>query len=237
MASNSPRRKQLLSLGGWEFTILAPLVDESVRPGESPGEYVLRLAESKARAASSALDLPALHEVLIVAADTAVVDAQATAARSGDGSSQISAAQAEILGKPIDAADAGRMLRRLRGRTHQVYTAVAVLRPWSGAMSSEVVITDVPMRNYSDEEMLAYIESGDPLDKAGAYAIQHAGFRPVKNLTGCYANVMGLPVCRLARLLQEFGAPPPSDISQACQSALGYACLYADRFRAQRSCS
>lgn len=194
---------------------MAPLVDESVRSGESPGDYVLRLAESKARAASRGLDVSALRDALIVAADTAVVDGQTGLAGRENGS---------ILGKPADGAEAESMLRRLRGRIHQVYTAVAVMRPRDGAMSSQVVVTDVPMRNYSDQEMLAYIASGDPLDKAGAYAIQHSDFKPVENLVGCYANVMGLPVCYLARMLQEFGATPQFDVSQACQDALNYPC-------------
>jgi MAF protein len=224
LASNSPRRKQLLSFGGWKFTVFAPLVDESVRSGEAPENYVLRLAKSKARAASRGLDSVALRDTLIVAADTAVVEGAAKTARSDGGDAENAGAHRVILGKPIDVADAERMLRRLRGRTHQVYTAVAVLRPRDDAMSSEVIVTDVPMRNYSDEEMLAYVDSGDPLDKAGAYAIQHSGFKPVENLSGCYANVMGLPVCHLTRLLQKLDMPPQSDVSQACQSALEYPC-------------
>ena len=116
------------------------------------------------------------------------------------------------------------MLRQLRGRTHQVYTALALLRPADGRQVSEVCITDVPMRAYSDAEMRAYIASGDPLDKAGAYAIQHAGFRPVNGLLGCSANVMGLPVCRVAYLLAQFGLPAQGDVAAACQSALEYDC-------------
>ena len=85
-------------------------------------------------------------------------------------------------------------------------------------------MTEVLMRHYSDDEMLAYIASGDPLDKAGAYAIQHAGFHPVENLVGCYANVMGLPVCHLARLLGEFDASPLVDLPRECQQMLNYDC-------------
>jgi predicted house-cleaning NTP pyrophosphatase (Maf/HAM1 superfamily) len=116
------------------------------------------------------------------------------------------------------------MLRRLRGRTHQVYTAVVALRPEDNALLSEVVVTDVPMRQYSDDEILAYIDSGDPLDKAGAYAIQHAGFKPVEHLEGCYANVMGLPICHLSRMLAAFGVYPETDVPGTCQKMLYYPC-------------
>jgi septum formation protein len=87
------------------------------------------------------------------------------------------------------------MLKQLRGRTHQVYTGVAFLRVSDGTLLTELSITDVPMRNYSDEEIRAYIQTGDPMDKAGAYAIQHPDFQPVHSMQGCYAGVMGLPLC------------------------------------------
>ncbi len=223
LASNSPRRKQLLALGGWEFTILAPQVDESVLPGESPQDYVRRLAVLKARAARAALSAAdgsmapglekcALPGALILAADTTVADSAA----SGEDN--------RILGKPADAAGAEAMLRQLRGRVHQVFTGLAVLQPGEPQPESEVVTTEVWMREYSDAEMRAYIASGDPLDKAGAYAIQHAAFRPVQNLQGCYANVMGLPVCHVARLLARLGCPPTSDIVQGCQQELEFSC-------------
>jgi len=222
LASNSPRRKQLLALGGWDFTVVAPQVDERLFPGELPQIYVRRLAESKARAARQLLagDVPAMtgliqgysQETIILAADTTVVH-QAAPDQSY-----------EILGKPADAAEAEAMLRQLRGRVHQVFTGLVVLRASEAELLSEVVATDVWMREYSDEEMLAYIATADPLDKAGAYAIQHATFRPVQNLQGCYANVMGLPVCHAARLLTQFGCPPASDIVQGCQQALEFTC-------------
>jgi nucleoside triphosphate pyrophosphatase len=199
LASNSPRRKQLLALGGWDFTVVAPQVDERVLPGETPQDYVRRLAESKARAARQVLaddsslvtDTNESHwqEAIILAADTTVVY---RARRNGS---------YEILGKPVDADEAEAMLRRLRGRVHQVFTGLAVLRFPSGEPECEVVATDVLMRDYSDEEMQAYIATADPMDKAGAYAIQHPVFKPVQNLQGCYANVMGLPVCQAAGLL------------------------------------
>ena len=217
LASNSPRRRQLLSLGGWPFSVFPAHVDENVLPGELPAIYVRRLAETKAKAVQARLPMPneAVGEYsrgeysrLVVAADTTVVDA------------------GMILGKPLDAQDAEQMLRRLRGRVHQVYTGLAVLAA-DGRLLSDVCVSDVFMRPYSDAEMQAYIESGDPLDKAGAYAIQHNGFKPVKKLVApasCYANVMGLPICHLARLLAAFGVNPAGQVHQACQQVSEQPC-------------
>jgi nucleoside triphosphate pyrophosphatase len=202
LASNSPRRRQLMALGGWTFTLIPAEVDESPLLGEHPKEYVLRLAESKARAAASV----APEAALVVAADTTVAD-------SG-----------EILGKPADTRQAEAMLRRLRGRSHQVFTALAVLRSIDGWLLTDWCRTEVPMRLYSDEELSAYIATGDPFDKAGAYGIQHEGFRPVELLGGCYANVMGLPLCHLVRTLREMGMAHEMDVPQACQAALQYNC-------------
>jgi len=207
LASNSPRRRQLLALGGWEFTVQVADVDESQLPGESPGDYVLRLAGSKARASAAHAD----DGQVVLAADTAVVD---------DGI---------ILGKPRDESDAVDMLRCLRGHTHQVYTGVAALRASDSTFRTALTITDVPMRAYTDEEINAYVRTGDPLDKAGAYAIQHAGFHPVNNLTGCYASVMGLPLCKVTALLAEFGLSPGTRVDLRCQTDLGYQCSVASR--------
>lgn len=202
LASNSPRRRQLLTLTGWAFSVAASDIDESVHPGEEPPAYVRRLAQEKARAASQ----KAHGERFVIGSDTTVV-------LDGD-----------ILGKPADADEALSMLRRLRGRTHQVFTGIAVIRLEDGHTHTDVCVTDVPMRAYSENEMSAYVASGDPMDKAGAYAIQHAWFKPVASMAGCYASVMGLPLCHLARLMRQFGVPPQSDVSGGCQSTLGYHC-------------
>jgi septum formation protein len=202
LASNSPRRRELLKLGGWKFDARPAEVDESQRPGEAPGTYVLRLAGSKAHACAKTV----LEDEIILAADTTVVDGQA------------------ILGKPKDAAEAAEMLRALRGHSHQVYTGLAVLNPVDGNMITDLCVTEVPMRAYGDEEIQAYVASGDPLDKAGAYAIQNTGFHPVEGLCGCYASVMGLPLCHLARSLHKLGILPTTNIAAECQSALEYAC-------------
>jgi MAF protein len=202
LASNSPRRRDLLSLGGWSFRLRAAQVDESIRAGETPLDYVLRLAKSKAHAAARLAGM----EEIVVAADTTVVDG------------------AHILGKPADALEAAAMLRRLRGHKHQVYSALAVLRMHDQLLLSDVCTTEVPMRLYSDEEIETYVASGDPLDKAGAYAIQNRDFKPVLSLSGCFAGVMGLPLCHLDRLLRQMGAAGRADLPHACQAALDYAC-------------
>ena len=202
LASNSPRRKQLLSLGGWTYAVAVADVDESLHPDETPGDYVLRLAESKARKSAER----AASESLVIAADTSVVDAD------------------NILGKPLDEGDAARMLKRLRGHTHQVYTGLALLRVSDNHTLTDLSVTDVPMRDYSDEEIDAYIQTGDPLDKAGAYAIQNPDFHPVENLEGCYASVMGLPLCRLSYLLGQFDITPEAAIGVRCQIELQYDC-------------
>ena len=200
LASNSPRRRQLLALG-WEFVVSVANVDESPHSNESPAEYVLRLAEAKARAAPGHADAQ-FH----LAADTTVVDGP------------------DILGKPGDSAEAFAMLARLRGHTHQVYTGVALLRVSDGLLLKELCVTDVPMRDYSDEEIRAYVQTGDPLDKAGAYAIQHPQFRPVVNMQGCYASVMGLPMCHVVRMLRTLDFVPNANVPARCQTLLEYQC-------------
>jgi len=200
LASNSPRRRQLLALTGLPFVVSAADVDESTRSNESPANYVLRLAETKARAIQADTDQ------IILAADTTVVDGS------------------DILGKPQDNAEAVTMLRRLRGHIHQVYTGVALFRARDGLLLKDLCVTDVPMRDYSDEEIRAYVETGDPLDKAGAYAIQHPDFHPVASMDGCFASVMGLPVCHVLRLLRKMDVTPSADVPANCQSLLEYKC-------------
>lgn len=181
---------------------MAADVDENPLENESPHDYVIRLAQAKALA----IQAKAESEALIVGSDTTVVDGN------------------EILGKPIDATDADRMLKQLRGRTHQVYTGVAVLRARDGNMILDLSITDVPMREYSDEEIAAYIKTGDPMDKAGAYAIQHPDFQPVASMDGCYAGVMGLPMCHVLRALRKVSIHTQAGVPAACQTLLKYDC-------------
>ena len=177
-------------------------VDESPRPGEYPRTYVTRLATEKALAASALLR----PESVVVAADTTVADGT------------------KILGKPENATEAVKMLKHLRGRTHQVFTAIAILPFGWDEPEIDLCITDVPMRDYTDEEIYAYVATGDPLDKAGGYAIQHPRFRPVTSLNGCYANVVGLPLCHLTRTLEKAGALARADVPRNCQRTLQYEC-------------
>lgn len=193
LASNSPRRRQLLALAGRSFSLQPASIDEQPFPGEHPGAYVLRLARGKARAAGAGQ-----LAGLFLGADTTV------------------ALGMEILGKPADGKEAAEMLRRLRGREHTVYTAIALFDPRRGLERSEVCASRVPMRAYSQAEIETYVASGDPLDKAGAYAIQHAGFHPVEEFRGCFASVMGLPLCHLERALRSLGAGSPADVAAAC---------------------
>lgn len=202
LASNSPRRKQLLALGNWNFNIVVSDVDESQLADETPKDYVLRLAQAKALAVVE----KAHPENIIIGSDTAVVDDN------------------EILGKPKDEMDAVRMLKQLRGHTHQVFTGVAVYRVDGESMLTELCVTDVPMRNYSDDEIQAYVKTGDPLDKAGAYAIQHPDFQPVESMSGCYASVMGLPMCHVLRTLKKLDVYAMADVPLGCQTLLNYQC-------------
>ena len=202
LASSSPRRKQLLRLGNWKFEVIVSDIDESQHAGETPGDYVLRLAREKTLAVAQ----KAPPESIVIGSDTSVIDGN------------------EVLGKPKDAQHAIRMLKQLRGRTHQVYTGVAIYRLSDQKMLTELSITNVPMREYGDDEISAYVDTGDPLDKAGAYAIQHPDFQPVHSMSGCYAGVMGLPMCHVVRALEKFGVQAQADVPAACQSLLNYQC-------------
>jgi len=203
LASNSPRRRQLLALGNWKFTVAVSDVDETQQAGETPKAYVLRLAQAKALAVAEKLQG---DDVVVIGSDTSVVDADS------------------ILGKPKDDEDAARMLNQLRGHTHQVYTGVAFFRVRDGKMLTELCVTDVPMRAYSDNEIAAYVQTGDPLDKAGAYAIQHPDFQPVESMRGCYASVMGLPMCHVVRALRVLDIHPLANVPGACRKLLSYEC-------------
>lgn len=192
----------MLTWLGLTFQVQAQDVDETPLPGEHPSRYVCRLALQKAVSARAA----ARTGEWVLAADTIVADGR------------------ELLGKPQDQADARRMLVQLRGRVHQVYTALAILPAGDSQPVQDLCREDVAMRNYSDDEMDAYITSGDPLDKAGAYAIQHAGFKPVNSLGGCFACIMGMPLCHLARSMKKAGLSLPQDVPAICQRNLQYSC-------------
>lgn len=188
LASQSPRRRDLLAAAGFELEVVPADIDEARLPGEKPVELVGRLAAEKAEAVRAALGhVPA--DGFLVAADTIVW--------MGD----------DALGKPADAADAAGMLRALSGRTHHVSTGVCALRlAADGSVAGEARFTetsDVTFWELTEEEIAAYVACGEPLDKAGAYAIQGAGRLLVREVRGDYSNVVGLPV---ARLVRELGA-------------------------------
>jgi len=207
LASNSPRRRELLSITGLPFIVMPVDVDESPAPNENVESCVLRLSEMKARAAhEQSVQLGFPHDQIIVAADTLVVY------------------QSEILGKPRNITDAKRMLELLRNKTHQVITGITITTVGNADLTTDVCSTDVPMRDYGDDELAKYVNSGDPMDKAGAYAIQNTDFHPVNGLSGCFASVMGLPLCHLARSIMKFDLKFSEDIPSACQEALHYTC-------------
>jgi MAF protein len=198
----------LVALLGLPFDVTTADVPEDPLADESPAQVVTRLSQAKACANSRATAVAATTvAAIIVACDTVV------------------ALDGEILGKPRDSVEATEMLRRLRGRAHAVYSAVTLLEPGAGRTTTEVAKTQLVMRTYTDAEMAAYVASGDPLDKAGAYAIQHPGFHPVASLRGCYANVVGLPLCHLTCGLRSLGVEPPHDVPTACQAHTGRRCL------------
>jgi septum formation protein len=207
LASNSPRRKELLSLFKQPFIVSPADIDETELPSETPGDYVCRLAKTKAEVVANRFPMADV----IIAADTTVADGN------------------EILGKPLDCEDGRRMLRQLRGREHQVYTAITISIPAEGVLQQELCLTQVPMRAYSDDEIEEYLQSGDPMDKAGAYGIQHRGFHPVESFQGCFASVMGFPACHLARSLKKLGKMPLIEINIACKQYLQYDCPIAIR--------
>ena len=209
LASNSPRRKDLFLLFDLPFEVIPADIDEAQLPGELPRDYVERLARCKADIVAS------LHEGLVIAADTIVVD------------------QDQLLGKPGDKEEARAMLQQLRSRSHQVYTGIALIQTSTGQTYDDVCRTDVPMRDYTDQEISDYIATKDPMDKAGAYAIQHAGFHPVEELSECYASVMGLPLCHLVVGLRKFDLEIPQDIPGCCQATLNYACPVYEKILAR----
>jgi septum formation protein len=195
LASSSPRRRELIASLGIDFTIVKPDIDESQHAGESPLDYVRRLSREKAAAVAAKVSDNVSDAATILAADTVVILAADTMGITADG---------EILGKPATPEESRAMLLRLRARPHIVCTAITLLRVGNEPIA-DLTQTAVHMRDYSDPEIDAYIASGDPFDKAGGYAIQHAEFHPVERIDGCYNNVVGLPLCAVKRALEQIG--------------------------------
>ena len=181
LASQSPRRKELLGLLGIDFEIRVADIDEAMDSAADPRDEVARVSRLKA------LAVPRQEDDVVIAADTIVV------------------CQGKILGKPKNEADAKQMLRLLSGRSHQVMTGMTVLRGQLETVVTEV--TQIHFRPLSDKEIDRYIASGEPMDKAGAYGIQGGAALFADQMEGDYYNVMGLPVCRLAMILRSLGLP------------------------------
>ena len=185
LASSSPRRRELLAGLDLRFEIIKPDIDESRRAAEDLVEYAERLSREKAEAVARTLDE---RPALVISADTIVMDG------------------GELLGKPADDGDARRMLRTLRGREHEVVTAFTLFRAGDTPRTiTRHARTAVEMRAFSEAEIDAYVATGDPLDKAGAYGIQNEAFRPVARIEGSYSNVVGLPLDELKAALGDIG--------------------------------
>lgn len=182
LASGSPRRKELLTqIGVRDYRIVVSDVDEEIDRGTPPDRMVEELSRRKAEAVRACVG----EDALIIAADTVV------------------SLEGEVLGKPRDETDAFRMLSALSGNRHQVYTGFTVLRGSESVTEHEM--TDVSFRELEEREIEDYIATGEPMDKAGAYGIQGVGAVLITGIEGDYFNVMGLPVCRLSRVLARFG--------------------------------
>ncbi len=179
LASRSPRRQEILERAGFAFVVRPADVDESALEGENPVEHVRRLAREKAMAVDCA------EGETVLGADTVVV------------------AGGEILGKPRDAGDAARMLRMLSGRDHQVLTGICLRTPTRHIVDIEA--TRVWFRPLTAGDIAAYISSGEPMDKAGAYAIQGLASKFIPRIEGCYLNVVGLPAAKVAAHLERLG--------------------------------
>lgn len=206
LGSASPRRRELLALLAAPFTVATPDVDEQPHPGEPPATLAQRLSQEKAAA------IAASHtEGMVIAADTIVVH------------------HGEVLGKPRDADHARVMLQRLRGQSHLVLTAVTVHDAATGKALTDICESRVTLRAMGDDEIEAYIASGDPMDKAAAYAIQNQDFAPTEQVIGCPANVMGLPMCHVVRSLRRQGIDLPPSPPTTCRVQFGgYYCAIAD---------
>jgi septum formation protein len=192
LASASPRRSELLAQAGYAFKAIPAEIQEDLRPGETPIGYVLRLAREKAEAVAASPAFKAFTQTqteppMILGADTTVV-----------------APNGAILAKPEDDADAARMLRLLSGATHKVITGVALLAPGPTDAITEVAaeVTWVTMLTPTDDELAAYIATGEPRGKAGAYGIQGQAARWIPRIHGCYFNVVGLPLALVASMIE-----------------------------------
>ena len=210
LASQSPRRRELLGLSGYPFDTMAADVDESTVSDPDPVQDCIQTARLKAEAILNQIKLPRKEQTIIIAADTTV------------------AFDGQMLGKPRDIANAKQMLSALRGRSHDVHTGVMIIDADTGREILGNHTAVVKMRNYTDQEISAYIASGDPLDKAGSYAIQHPVFKPVETLDGCFLGVMGLSICHLLQLLRQIDLPLRAELAALNAAHQGHNCSLYD---------
>tara|TARA_Y100000814_G_C12216109_1_gene363128 strand:+ start:113 stop:781 length:669 start_codon:yes stop_codon:yes gene_type:complete len=202
LASQSPRRLELLKLFDYQFQVEPANIDEGKNNDESPKSYAKRLALSKTLKVSKTH----LNDSIVIGADTIVIQDN------------------QVIGKPDNNTEARRMLMQLQGKKHQVVTAIAIYFGNTGITSQELCETNVKMRNMTEEEIAEYVSTGESLDKAGAYAIQNIKFRPAAPIDGCLANVIGLPLCHMTRALYNNNINFDKDIAEKCQDHLNYDC-------------
>lgn len=206
LASQSPRRRELIKLVGLPFSMTSADVDESSITHPNPAINAVKTAELKAKTIAN--QITTHSPTIIIAADTIV------------------ALDSQMLGKPKNATEAKQMLLALCGRTHEVHTGMVVIDTRSGERIEGVHTAVVTMRPYTEKEMDSYILTGDPLDKAGAYAIQHSQFAPVKHLQGCYLGVMGLSICHLLQILAQLKITAAPNLNALHNAHQIYPCPY-----------
>jgi MAF protein len=223
LASGSPRRQALLRLLDYPVQVVVPNVDENAINVKDPSAYVQETARRKAAVvarttAQTQVNRPFTpgEKVILVAADTTV------------------ALNGEMLGKPASANEARQMLQRLRDRSHVVYTGLVVQELGMGKTAAGVHAATVTMRPYTNQEIEAYIASGDPFDKAGAYAIQHPLFNPVSQFEGCYLGIVGLSICHLIELMHHVGVSPRVDLPALLRAHQGAGCPILEKASGER---
>ena len=202
LASQSPRRSDLLGLIDKQFTIKPANINENRQPTESAQAYVSRLAHNKANKIAT----NASRQSIVIGADTIVIHKN------------------NILGKPKTNQDAYEMLNSLNGKTHKVLTAFSVHADQSNTILNDYCETDVKLRIMTSQEIKFYVSTQEPMDKSGGYAIQNKTFQPASPLGGCLANVIGLPLCHLSNALNKFNRNIDPTIADKCQSYLNYDC-------------
>jgi septum formation protein len=198
LASSSPRRRELLASVGIEFTVVPSRISEEVLPGETPEKHVMRLSKEKAWEVAARIEVPGR---LFIGSDTIVLNDDL------------------ILGKPKDAGDAAAMLHSLSGNSHRVLSGYAVFDKQTGSTVAGMVATLVRFKELTEEEITGYIATGEPFDKAGAYAIQGIGAFMIRSIEGSYTNVVGLPLCEVVEVLERLGAVQIFGTSSCRQAA------------------